>query len=221
MANLILFGTGHEAMVAHTYFSCDTDHHIVAFTADANHIEASTFMNLPVVPFEDVATILPPASHKMHIPIAYTRMNKLRAEKYDAAKRSGYELVTYISSKATVWPDLRIGDNSFVAEHVVIQPYACIGNNVVINPGSHIGHHTTVRDHCFLSVNVTILGGVTVEPYCMFGGNATVRNLITVARETVVGAGALILRDTRERGVYVGNASRLHPVPSNELADQF
>jgi sugar O-acyltransferase (sialic acid O-acetyltransferase NeuD family) len=217
MAELVLFGTGHEAMVAHYYFSCDTEHCVAGFTVDADRVKSCTFLNLPVVAFEEVASSFPPSSYKMHVPIAYTRVNKLRAEKYHAAKAMGYELVTYISSKAIVWPDLQIGDNCFVAERAVIQPYARIGNNVVINPGSHVGHHTVVKDHCFLSVNVTILGGVTVEPYCMFGGNATVRNLITVARESVIGAGALVLRDTRERGVYVGQAARLLPTLSDTL----
>jgi sugar O-acyltransferase (sialic acid O-acetyltransferase NeuD family) len=217
MAELVLFGTGHEAMLAHYYFTCDSEHRIVAFTVDADRLESSTFLELPVVPFEDVAGVFPPSKYRMHVPIAYTRVNRLRAEKYYAAKGVGYELVTYISSKAAVWPDLQIGDNCFVAEKAVIQPYARIGNNVVINPGSHVGHHTVVKDHCFLSPNVTILGGVTVEPYCMFGGNATVRNLITVARESVIGAGALVLRDTQERGVYLGSAARPLPTTSDVL----
>jgi sugar O-acyltransferase (sialic acid O-acetyltransferase NeuD family) len=220
MADLILFGTGHEAMVAHHYFTHDSSHRVTAFTVDAHRLECSRFLNLPVVAFEEVAARFPPFSHKMHIPIAYTRVNKLRAEKYYAARAMGYELVTYVSSKATVWADLRIGDNCFVTEHAVIQPYASIGNNVVINPGSHVGHHTVVNDHCFLSVNVTILGGVTVEPYCMFGGASTVRNLITVARECVIGAGTVVLRNTRERGVYLGNPARLLP-KSSETLDKF
>lgn len=217
MAALVLFGTGHEAMVAHCYFSCDTPHHVAAFTVDADRLDGSTFLGLPVVAFDEVATAFPPSDYKMHVPIAYTRVNRLRAEKYHAAKVMGYELLTYISSKAIVWPGLEIGDNCFVAEKAVIQPYARIGNNVVINPGSHVGHHTIVKDHCFLSVNVTILGGVTVEPYCMFGGNATVRNLITIARESVIGAGAIVLRDTQARGVYGGVAARLLPKSSDTL----
>ena len=217
MAELILFGTGHEAAVAQYYFDCDSNHRVAAFTVDGDRMTGSTLLNRPVVAFEEVAEAFPPDRYKMHVPIAYTRVNKLRAEKYHAAKVMGYELVTYISSKATVWADLQIGDNGYVAEKVVIQPYARIGNDVVINPGSHIGHHTVVMDHCFLSVNVTILGAVTVEPYCMFGGNATVRNLITVARESVVGAGAHVLRDTQERGVYAAYPARLLNKTSDTL----
>jgi sugar O-acyltransferase (sialic acid O-acetyltransferase NeuD family) len=221
VADVILFGDGQDASLAHYYFARDTDHHVVGFTVDGRCMQETTFMDLPVVPFEEVARAFPPSAYKMHISVAYTRLNRLRAEKYYAAKELGYELLTYISSKATVCDDLVIGDNCFIGEHAVIQPYASIGNNVVVHPGSHIGHHTTVEDHCFLSVNVTILGAVTVAPYCMFGGNSTVRNRVNVARESVVGAGALILCDTKERGVYVGNPSRLHPIPSDRLDDKF
>src|SRR3954465_5319688 len=106
MADLVLFGTGHEAELPHYYFQCDTDHRVVAFTVDRDRIVSPTFHGLPVEPFDEIAASFPPSHYKMHIPIAYTRVNKLRAEKYEAAKAMGYELVTYISSKATVWPDL-------------------------------------------------------------------------------------------------------------------
>jgi sugar O-acyltransferase (sialic acid O-acetyltransferase NeuD family) len=217
MSKIVLFGTGHEAEIAHYYFECDSEHRVAAFTVDRDRVQSPTFHGCPVVPFDEIATHFPPSQYAMHIPIAYTRVNKLRAEKYEVAKDLGYELVNYISSHATVWSDLVVGDNCFIAERVVIQPYARIGNNVVINPGSHIGHHTVVKNHCFLSVNVTVLGGVTLEPFCMLGGNATIRNLITVARESVIGAGALVLRDTQERGVYAGQAARLLPTPSDTL----
>jgi sugar O-acyltransferase (sialic acid O-acetyltransferase NeuD family) len=217
MADIVLFGSGHDAMLARYYFECDTEHRVVAFTVDRDRLESATIFGLPLVAFDEVDRAYPPSQYKMHVPLAYTRVNKLRADKYHAAREMGYELLTYVSSKATVWPDLVVGDNCFIGEGAVIQPFARIGNDVVIHQGSHVGHHTIVKDHCFISVNVTVLGGVTIEPFCMLGGNATVRNLITVARESVIGAGAVILRDTQERGVYVGQTARLLPAPSDTL----
>ena len=169
MAEIILFGTGHEASVAHYYFERDTEHQVAGFTVDRDHVEASTFRGLPVVPFEDVTDAFAPSRYKMHVPIAYTRINKLRAEKYFAAKEKGYDLVSYVSSKATVWQDLEMGDNCFVAEHAVIQPFARIGNNVVIK-GS-----TELKD-------------VETETYCVVDGIVVLKKSVNILPGTKIGA---------------------------------
>jgi len=41
----------------------------------------------------------------MFLSISFVGINKLRAEKYDQAKAKGYQLINYVSSKATTWPD--------------------------------------------------------------------------------------------------------------------
>jgi sugar O-acyltransferase (sialic acid O-acetyltransferase NeuD family) len=145
-------------------------------------------------------------------------VNKLRAEKYYEAKAKGYQLISYVSSKATTWPGLVIGENSFIYENTVIKPFAEIGNNVIIEAGCAIGHHTIIKDHCFLGPHTAILGEVTVEPYCVFGANSTVRETITIAIECIIGAGAVITRNTREQSVYLGKPAELLPGSSSDLS---
>jgi hypothetical protein len=47
--------------------------------------------------------------------------------------------------------------------------------------------------------------------------NATIRNGIILAPETVVGAGAIIMRDTVEKGVYVPKRAELFPKRSDQV----
>ena len=201
MEKIILFGSGQNASVAYAYFT---------------H-EADTLFGLPIVPFEEIEYMYPPDQYKMHIPISYRSVNKLRAEKYDQARAKGYQLASYVSSRAVTWPELVIGDNCAILENSVIQPFATIGNNVTIGCGSYIGHHCVVEDHCYFSARVALSGYITVGAYSFIGTNATVRDGITVAPESVIGAGALILRNTRPRGVYIGNQAQLYPIPSDKL----
>ena len=49
------------------------------------------------------------------------------------------------------------------------------------------------------------------------GTNSTVRNGVRIRKGSVVGAGALILRDTEEFGVYKGRAGELLPKKSYEI----
>jgi sugar O-acyltransferase (sialic acid O-acetyltransferase NeuD family) len=217
MKPLVIFGTGHIATMVHFYLTHDSPFEVVAFTADRTHIRDEAFLGLPVVPFDEVIESYPPNSYSMFIAIGFSRMNKVREARYHEAKEAGYELATYVSSKATTWPGSVIGDNCFIMEDVIVHPFVEIGNDNIIWSGSHIGHGSVVKDHCFVSPRTAISGYVTVERNCFFGTNSTIRDQVTIARECVIGAGAVILKDTRERGVYVANPARLLPTGSDRL----
>jgi sugar O-acyltransferase (sialic acid O-acetyltransferase NeuD family) len=217
MERIIIFGATELAEMSHFYLTHDSPYEVVASTVDQDYLKEETLCGLPVVPFEDIESIYPPGEYKMFVAIWFGRVNRTRSEKYDQAKAKGYELISWISSKAVTWPGLVVGDNCFIKENNVIEPFTEIGNNVFIAPGSMIGHHAIIKDHCFLAAHTVVLGGVTVEPYCFLGANSTIRNDVTVARGCVIGAGALILEDTQEGGVYKGRPAELLPMPSYEL----
>ncbi len=218
MSRVVVFGTGTLARLAYAYLTHDSPHEIAAFTVDRDHVDDDRFFGLPVVPFEDVASSYPPDAFDMFVALGYVQMNKFRELKYNQAKSMGYRLISYVSSKATFWSDFSsIGDNCFIMEHNVIQPFVEIGNDVLMWSGNQVGHNSVIKDHCFLASQVVVSGNVTIESHCFLGVNATIRDGVRVARECVIGAGALILQDTAEREVYVGPKAQLLPMPSNRI----
>ena len=153
----------------------------------------------------------------MFVAIGFSRLNHARAEVYDAAKAAGYELVRYVCSKAVVWGDLTAGDNVFVFENNVIQPYATIGYDTILWSGNHIGHDARIGNHCFLSSHVVVSGHVTVEDHCFIGVNATIRDGITIGAGSIIGAGAVITKHVAPGSVMKGIPAELSPVPSHRL----
>jgi sugar O-acyltransferase (sialic acid O-acetyltransferase NeuD family) len=217
MAKVVVYGTGNVASTVLTYLTHDSPHDVVAFTVDEAHMTSGSFYELPVAPFEGIAALYPPNDFAMIVAIGFQQVNRLRAEKYLEAKALGYELVTYVHSRATVWPDLVIGDNCLVLENTVIQPFASVGNNVTLGSGSCVGHHSIIKDHCLLASHVDVSGNVTVEPYCFLGANSTIRDGVTIAAECVIGANVAILHDTNAREVYVSPRADLLPLSSDKL----
>ncbi len=214
---IVLFGTGELADVVRFYLTHDSSYEVVAHTADREYIKESTVSGLPLVAFDEIEKMFPAKDFGMFVALSYKNVNKLRAEKYVLAKKKGYELISYVSSKATTWPDLKIGDNTFIFENNVIQPFAAIGSDVILWSGNHIGHHASIGDHCFLASHIVVSGGVVIEPYCFVGVNATLRDHITVRRECVIGAGSLLLKDTKEKEVYASRSTELFPKTSDQL----
>ncbi len=203
MSKVIIFGVGKYAEVTCFYLKNDSPHQVVAFTVDENYITAPTLFNLPVVPFEQIEVDYPPANCKMFVAVGYQQLNRLRALKYFAAKEKGYELISYVSSQATNFGEVGIGDNCLILEHNAIQPMSRIGNNVMLWSGNHIGHHTTIGDHCYLAGQVVVSGNTSIEPYCFIGVNATIGHEITIGEKSLVGAGTLLVKNAEPNSVFI------------------
>lgn len=214
MAKIVIFGSSEIAEIVHFYLTHDSEHEVVAFTVDENYIQSESFHNLPMVPYEKLEDYYPPDRYQLFIAISYQKVNKLRASRYLNAKERGYRLVSYVSSKALYY-NTPIGDNCFVLENNVIQPFVTIGNNCLLLGGNHLGHHCTLHDHCFLAADVSIGGGSVIGEYTFIGLNATIRNYVKVGKENIIGAGALILSNTEDRGVYSPGETARFDVPSN------
>lgn len=217
MSRLVIFGAGDIARLAHYYFTRDSVHEVVAFTVDEKYRQGTTFQDLPLVPFEKVIETYSPEEYKMFVALSYAKMNKLRAEKYKQVKEKGYELVSYTSSRCSFLTDHPVGDNCFILEDNTIQPFVKIGNNVTLWSGNHIGHDAVIEDHCFLASHIVVSGYVRIRNNCFIGVNATLRNSITIAPETLIGAGAVIMKDTVEKGVYLPQRAELFKKPSDEI----
>lgn len=215
--SLVIFGSGDIAQLAHFYFSTDSAYEVVAFTVDAAYLTSTTFCGLPVVPFEEINKQYPPEQYEFFVALSYSKLNAVRKEKYLAAKAIGYRLASFISSRATVLNEGRIGENCFIFEDNTIQPFVTIGNNVTLWSGNHIGHHSTLKDHCFIASHVVVSGGVEIGEQCFVGVNATLRDHIKIGEKCVVGAGALLLADAAPEGVYLGTATERSRVPSTRL----
>lgn len=170
---------------------------------DKDFINNYEFEGKALVAFEEVIEKFPPSNYKMFIALSYAKMNKLRQQKYFEAKAKGYELVSYVSSKCTYLSQFNHGDNCFIFENNTIQPFVKIGNNVTLWSGNHIGHHSEIHDHNFISSHVVISGHCIINSNCFLGVNSTLAHNIILAKETLIGAGAIISKNTEEKGIYV------------------
>ncbi len=204
MAKVIIFGIQDFAELAHYYLTHDSEHEVVAFSVNQDYLpDNPSFKGLPIVAFEKVEVELPPSKYKFFAPMSPKNMNRNREKIYLEAKNKGYELISYLSSKATVF-DNQIGDNCFILEDNTLQPFTSIGNNVVIWSGNHLGHHSTIKDHVSFTSHVVMSGHCVIEPYCFLGVNATLRDGVTLAEGTLVAMDASVTKNTEEWGVYIG-----------------
>lgn len=217
MAKVIIFGLMDTAELAHFYLTHDSEHEVVAFSVHSKYMTSPSFKGLEVVPFENVEERFSPSEYKFFAPMTGRKMNQLRESIYLDIKSKGYQCISYVSSKATLFTGTEIGDNCFILEDNTIQPYSSIGNNVVLWSGNHIGHHSRINNHVFFTSQVVLSGHCIVDDYCFFGVNSTIRDYTHIARGTLLGMGASLTRDTEDWGVYIGNPAKKKNKPSYEV----
>ncbi|NKB48013.1 MAG: sugar O-acyltransferase [Alphaproteobacteria bacterium] len=198
MKPLIIVGCSEIARLAYEYFTHDCDEYeVMVFTVDRDYIESNTFMGKPVTPYDEIEKQFPPDTFDAFVAIGSQKLNSVRAEKYDDLKAKGYRLASYVSSRAFVWHNVTIGENSFILEDNTLQPFVEIGNDVTLWSGNHIGHGTKVEDHVFISSHVVVSGLCTIGAYTFMGVNSATAEGVEIGADNFIALGAAITRSTK------------------------
>lgn len=206
--SVVIFGNGNFASLAWYCLTHDSPWRVEAFTVDRAYVGSGTHQGLPVVPFDELEGMYPPAQIDLLIPLGYQNINGLRRDRFLEAKARGYRFATYVSSRASVWPDLTVGENCLIYEHAIIQPFVTIGDNVIIRSGAHISHHCKIGDHGFVAAQAAFGGNASTGAQAFVGVGSVIRDNIHIGARSFIGAGAVVLGDTDPDGVYVGNPAR-------------
>jgi UDP-3-O-[3-hydroxymyristoyl] glucosamine N-acyltransferase len=151
-------------------------------------------------------------------PITERQMNRVRERIYLEGKQKGYNFISYISSKATIFPGTKIGENCFILEDNTIQPFTSIGNNCVLWSGNHIGHHGIIRDNVFFTSHVVLSGRCDVGNNCFIGVNATIRDGSVLGEGTLIAMGAnLTKQKTEPWSIWKGNPAEMAKISSKDI----
>jgi sugar O-acyltransferase (sialic acid O-acetyltransferase NeuD family) len=216
MKRLVIVGAGEFAEIAFQYFSHDSDYEVAAFSVDAEFITRPELEGLPIVPYGELVNRYSPSDYDVFVAIPSTQLNRLRTRFYNDAKQKGYRFATYVSSRAFVWRNAQIGENTFIFENNVIQPFVTVGNNCVLWSGNHVGHRSVINDNVFVTSHAVISGYCNIGESSFIGVNATINDHVTIGARCVIGSGALIARDTDPDKIYATAPARAVPGKSSQ-----
>ena len=203
----IIFGTEDYAQLAHYYLTRDSPYQPVAFCVSKEYKDKDEFCGLPVITLQQLDANYSRETFNVFAPMSPKSMNENRQKVYEVLRMMGYKFINYTSSRATVLTE-DIGENNFILENNVIQPFVKIGNNNVFWSGNHIGHHSEIMDNNTFTSHVVLSGHCRVSDNCFFGVNSTIRDGLKIARYSLISQGANVLKDTEEAGVYIGNPAK-------------
>lgn len=216
MRKLLIFGCGAMARVAHYYFSRSDKFLVEGFLVDTKwFIDGQSYLGLPVFDFDNLDHSSTSLKYEIFVALGPRRNNEERELKCDLFRQLGYVLASYVSPFSSV--DCDIGDNCFIASGAVINPFVKIGNNCFIFENSIVCSDAEVGDNCYLSPGSYVGSFANIQPNCILGANSTVMTQVTVFRGTLVGATALINRNTIPNGVYAVRPAEFYGAISHKI----
>lgn len=113
-------------------------------------------------------------------------------------------LVTLIHPDAVVGDDVEIGSGTIIMAGAVINSGSRIGKGVIVNTSSSVDHDCVIGDFAHISVGAHLAGSVTVDDNSWIGAGAIVNNNLYICSNCMIGSGAVVVKDIKEMGTYVG-----------------
>jgi sugar O-acyltransferase (sialic acid O-acetyltransferase NeuD family) len=117
---------------------------------------------------------------------------------------SNLRFATLIDPSALVCEENRIGEGTIICAKSMITVGISIGNHVIINLDCTVGHDDIIQDFVTLYPSVNVSGNVLIEEGAELGTGTQIIQGKKIGKETIVGAGAVVVRDLPGRCVAVG-----------------
>ena len=217
MEKIVVFGAGAISDVICYYINRDQAFDICAYCVDKAYITSTEYNGLPIVDFENVENIYPPSEYKMAILTGYQKVNKVREQHFLKAREKGYSCISDISKKATC-DTSDIGENNYILDMSIIQPFVKIGNNNIIWSGSHVGHHSRIGNNIFLA-SPKISGMVEIGDNSFIGVNVPLGDNLKIGEACVIGAGSIVLKNIPDGTILANKQSMTMPVKTYDMED--
>lgn len=100
--------------------------------------------------------------------------------------------------------EVSIGEGTVVMANAIISSGAKIGKHCILNSACIVEHDNILEDYVHISVGAKMAGSVVVGMRTLVGIGATVSNKIKIVNDCIIGAGAVVVKNIEESGVYVG-----------------
>lgn len=215
MKKVIIFGIGDMAEYVYYMMKRDSEFDVVSFTVDNDFRTADQFCNLEVIDFDIIDTIYPPSDYQMFIAVGPSKMNLFREKKCVEAKEKGYTLISYVSKSAVC--DSALGENCFVADFAVINPFVEIGNNNYFFEGVIVCNKAQIMDNCYIAPRVTVSSFSVIQSNSILGTGSIVKTKVVVGKESLIGASCYISKNTLEKSVYGEKCSEFYGCISHKV----
>jgi acetyltransferase EpsM len=205
---LVIWGAGGHARVAADIVRLADEYELVGFLDDVHPERAGEFFcGAPVLGGREQLGRLR-AEGVTHALLAFGD-GAARLRLAEALGRHGLRAAAAVHPRAVVARDVAVGPGTVIVAGAVVNPGARLGAQVIVNTCASVDHDCVVEDGAHVAPGARLAGGVWVGQGAWVGLGAVVKERVRVGSRSVVGAGAVVLRDLPDGVVACGVPARV------------
>jgi sugar O-acyltransferase (sialic acid O-acetyltransferase NeuD family) len=204
---IIILGSGGHAKVCLEILKI-LDYEIIGVAGP--DLSGKTFLGAPVIGSDE--DVLSYSANEVRLVNGVGSIGNptIRRNLFNSYKKQGYYFQTIIHPSAIISSDVHLGEGAQIMAGCVIQPGCFIDENSIINTRASVDHDCRIGKHVHLAPGVTLSGGVQIGNETHVGTSGTIIQNICVGYECIVGAGALVISDVKNKTTVMG-------VPAKEV----
>lgn len=119
------------------------------------------------------------------------------------------EFATVVHPSVLVSKSARIGPGAVIMAGSIVATYAHVGEGCIVYTISGVNHNCRMDDYSSISGGVHLGGASVVGLRSSVGIGATVREKVNIGRDSVIGAGSVVLDDVPEESLVYGSPARV------------
>ncbi|MBS5134442.1 MAG: NeuD/PglB/VioB family sugar acetyltransferase [Oscillospiraceae bacterium] len=131
-----------------------------------------------------------------------------RKELFDRVKNAGLRMGRFVDPSVKLHEDTVLGEGVIILRGCILASDIFIGDNSALSYGVILGHDNKIGNHCYLAPAVATGGFVTFEDASFGGLGCLVRENRTIGSSSIVGQGAVVVRDVLAQTTVMGNPAR-------------
>lgn len=188
---------------------------VIGFTEPNSLCRVEGMSSIPIIGNDEVVKSYSPNEIRLVNGLGSVNITNKRKEIFERFKSMGYTFETVIHPSAIIASGAKIAEGVQVMAGAIIQTGSYIGYNTIVNTKTSVDHDCVIEAHVHLAPGVTLSGGVQICEGVHIGSGATVTQGIRLGCNSLVGAGAVVIRDVPE-GVTVFGV----PAQIRQLSEQ-
>ena len=115
---------------------------------------------------------------------------------------------TLIDPSVEMSSRVTVGEGSIICAHTIVTVNVTIGSHVIINLDCTVGHDAVLEDYVTLYPSVNVSGATRIGHAAELGTGMQIIQGKTVGAYSIVGAGAVVVKDIPEKCTAVGSPAK-------------
>ena len=134
--------------------------------------------------------------------------SNVRKKIIEKLKDTSVKFATLVDPSVLYSNSVKIGEGAIVCAGTIITVNVNIGDHVIVNLACTIGHDAVIDDFVTIYPSVNVSGNVLIGECSELGTGTQIIQGKKVISNTIIGAGAIVVKDCIESGTYVGSPAK-------------